>query len=216
MVPLTQQYVCNEGDTTEVFAWGEWADAVETPKGWRKVRTTERPSVDKVEAMTLIPVAAQDVRDHTFEGDNIYYCEPANEAQALTWHILNRQMKSGKLVFMARGALRQGKDKLWKLELFQGFPVLREIIFPGTIRDAPEVDSMRIDKDTQDLVGQFIEQSMSSWDDVDTADSWQDQFNKWVNAGELVQVNDAEASDTQSPDDLIAGLQEAVKKSLKK
>ncbi len=53
---------------------------------------------------------------------------------------------------------------------------------------------------------------MSTWDDVDTTDTWREQFEEWVNQGEIVRPNVSEDSTTkQSPEDLIKGLQEAVK-----
>lgn len=217
MVPLKQQYACYEGDDTEIFHWGEWADAVETPEGWRKVKQSERPEVDASESLTLIPVPAEEVNDHTFEGDNIYYCQPAGEAYHLTWEILNRQMKSGKTVFLARGALRRGREKLWKLELFRGYPVLREIMFPEGIKDTPETDvDVTVDRETQKLVSTFVDQAMKSWDEIDTDDEFQKRFDKWIDSGELVQVNDKESPSTkQTPQEMIAGLQEAVRNATK-
>lgn len=213
-VPLSQQYVCTEDDNHKTFAWGEWASGVQTPDGWRIVRESERPSVAASDVLTLIPVPASEVRDQTFEGENIYYCQPSSEPSKLTWTILNRQMQSGKVVFLARGALRQGRAKLWKLELFRGYPVLREILFPENLKPTPETEPMKIDKETQTLVAKFIEASMSSWDDVDTTDDFKAKFDQWVAAGDAVQVKDAPTSGTtQSVEEMMAGLKESVRRA---
>jgi hypothetical protein len=218
LVPITQQNVCEEDDTHKIFAWGEWADAVETPEGWKLLKDTDRPPEDEpVDSMNLIPVPAQEIRDHTFDGDNLYYCEPSSDAYLLSWEILNRQMKAGKVAFLCRGSLRtNSKTKLWKYELFQGYPVLREVMFPEAIKPAPDTDrSTKIDKATQSLVSEFIKQSMSSWDNVDTTDDWQTRFNEWINTGEDVQVKVPDGDGTkvlQTQHEMIAGLQEAVRK----
>lgn len=213
LIPLKQRVVCEEDE--KVFGWGEWADAVPGPDGWRVVHKSEKPSVDASSSLTLIPMAAQDVRDNTFEGENMYYCKPSSEPFTLTWHILNRAMKPGKTLFMARGALRAGREKLWKYELFRGYPILREVVFPDAIKPQPDTDmDFKIDKETQNLVSTFIDSTMSSWDQIDTTDSFKAAFDKWVGAGNLVQVK-AESPDTTNVEDMIKNLQNAVKAATK-
>jgi hypothetical protein len=221
LVPLSQQYACTEDDNHRIFAWGEWADAVETPEGWKLLTNDDRPQDEPVDSMQLIPVPAQEIRNQTFDGESLYYCEPSSDAYLLSWEILNRQMKTGKVAFLCRGSFRRNsKTKLWKYELFQGYPVLREVMFPEAIKPAPDTDrSTKIDKATQNLVTEFIAQSMSSWDDVDTTDDWQTRFNEWIGTGEDVQVKVPDGDGTkvqQTQQEMIAGLQEAVRKHNKK
>jgi non-homologous end joining protein Ku len=221
LVPLSQQYVCKEDDNHRTFSWGEWAYAVETPEGLRLMDDEAKPEIEPTNELPLIPVPAQEIRDHTFEGDGMYYCQPSSRASALTWTILARQLKTGKVAFMTRGSLRRGsKDKLWKLELFRGYPVLREIAFPDEVKEAPDAsvaDDVTVDKPTQKLVSEFIDASMSTWDDVDTTNTWKQQFEAWVDSSEIVRTNDVEKPATkQGPEDLIAELQAAVEASKKK
>lgn len=220
LVPLSQQYVCEEDDNHRTFSWGEWAYGMETPEGFRVLKDEEKPQPEPTNELALIPVPAQEIRDNTFEGDSMYYCQPSSKASALTWTILNRQLKTGKVSFMTRGCLRRNsKEKLWKLELFRGYPVLREIAFPDNLKPEPDAEiaeDVTVDKPTQKLVSEFIDASMSTWDDVDTTDTWQEQFEEWINDSEIVRPNVSEESATkQSPEDLIKGLQEAVKNAKK-
>ncbi len=117
LVPLSQQYVCKEDDNHRTFSWGECAYGIETPEGFRVLMDEDKPQLELTNELALIPVPAQEIRDNTFEGDSMYYCQPSSKASALTWTILNRQLKTGKVAFMTRGCLRRNsKEKLWKLE----------------------------------------------------------------------------------------------------
>ena len=214
-VPLKQQYRCPEDDA--VIPWGSWDQAVETPQGWRKVDPSVRPTLESAsKVLELTPVPASEIADNTFEGDAIYWLEPSNEASIPTWTILVRQMKSGKTAFVTRGGFKKGGiERLWKIELFRGHPVLRSMQFPETINDAPENPSVTVDKETMTLVNNFIEARMSSWDDVDTTDRFAAALQEWIQAGELTDVGavDSYGNVKQSPEDMMAALKEAVRKA---
>jgi hypothetical protein len=215
---LKQQYKCPDEDNPHTVQWGQWDSAVQTPEGWRKVNPDERPSLEAAsKVLELTPVPASEIADNTFEDDSIYWLRPSNEASLSTWTILVRQMKTGKTAFITRGGFKKGGvERLWKLELFRGHPVLRAIRFPHTINDAPEAETVTVDKETQKLVNEFIKARMSSWDDVDTTDRFEAALNEWVSGGELITVSE-EASDEpkQTHEDMIAALQEAVKAAQK-
>ena len=218
IIPLKQQYECRPTDSDDhVIPWGTWDKAVETVEGWRKVDPEARPTLNEAsQVMELIPVSAQDLADNTFTGKAIYWIEPANEASAMNWTILVRQMKSGKTTFVTRGGFRKGGiEKLWKLELFQGHPVLREIVYPDAITSHPEVPDMKIDKETQTLVGQFIESRMTDWEDIDTTDRFTAALEEWVASGDLVSVSEThDDGETKQPhENMMALLAEAVNKT---
>ncbi len=221
LIPLKQQYECRPTDgDNHVVPWMTWDKAVETPKGWRKVSVDAKPTMDEAsQVMELTPVSARVLADHTFTGQAIYWIEPSNEASAMNWTILVRQMKSGKTTFVTRGGFRKGGiEKLWKLELFQGHPVLREIVFPDVITDHPDVNDMSIDKDTQTLVGQFIQSRMTDWEDIDTTDRFKAALEEWVASGDLVNVKETHDTDgtgevKQPHETMMAQLAEAVKKT---
>lgn len=215
--PVKQQYICPEDE--KVFEWGTWSQAVKTPDGWKLVDPEARPTLEEAsKVLELQPVATSDIGDNSFEGESVYWLEPSNEASMQTWSILVKQLKTRNIVFLTRGGFSKGgKEKLWKVELFRNFPVLRELRFPETITDPPEAEPVRVDKETTDLVKQFIDSRMATWEDIDTTDNLQAQFEKWVASGKEVKVAelDDDSKPRQSPEDLIAQLQEAVKAAKK-
>ena len=221
IIPLKQQYECRPTDSDDhVVPWGTWDKAVETPEGWRRVDPEARPTLDAASTvLELIPVSAQELADHTFTGNAIYWLEPSNEASIMNWTILVRQMKTGKTTFVTRGGFKKGGiEKLWKLELFQGHPVLRDIVFPEVITDHPEVGDMKIDKATQTLVNEFIETRMTAWEDIDTTDRLKAALETWVASGDLVNVKDTHTTDgdmeaKQPHEDMMAQLADAVSKT---
>lgn len=215
-VPLKQQYRCPEED--HVVAWGTWDRAVETAEGWRKVKASDRPTLEAAsKVLELTPVPAKEIEENTFTGESIYWMEPSNEAAMETWSILVRQMNTGKVAFVTRGGFKKGGlEKLWRLELFRGYPVLRELVFPDKINKQPEGEPIRVPKDTSTLVGQFIEARMSSWDEIDTVDRFQTALNEWVSKGELVKMKEASSDEPpkQTHEDMMAALKEAVEKAV--
>lgn len=213
-VPLKQSLACPEDN--QRFSWGEWMEAVETPQGWRQVDPSERPTLEEgTKSLELVPVPVKEIEDNSFEGDSCYWLEPSNEVSLTTWSILVQQLKTGKVVFLTRGGFSKGhKEKLWKIELFRGYPILRELLFPDVIKEPPEAEPVKVDKETRDLVKQFIETRMSTWEDIDTTDNLQKQFEKWIQSGELVTVTESTGSaPKQTHEDMIANLKEAVSKT---
>lgn len=214
--PLKQRNVCPEDD--KAFEWGEWMDAVETPDGFRAVDTDSKPGVEKAsKSLELVPVPSKEIADNTFEGDSAYWLKPSNEVSIPTWSILIKQIKSGKTVFLTRGAFTKGhKEKLWKIELFRDYPVLREVRFPETINDPPEAEPVSVDKETSKLVKQFVDMKLTSWEDIDTKDNLQDQFEKWLASGDILEGTESKRSTSEDPaSDLVDLLHQAMKEGTK-
>ena len=219
-VPLKQQYRCTPPDDGEehVVPWMTWDRAVETPDGWRKVNPDDRPTLDAAsKVLELVPVPTKEINENTFATNTLYWVEPSNEASVVNWTILVRQIKSGKTAFVTRGGFKKGGiEKLWRLEMFRGSPVLRQLQFPDTINDAPETSAVTIDKETLTLVNAFIEARMSSWDEMDTTDRFEKMLEDWVASGQLVTMAAEEGSDgkpKQSHEDMMSALKEQVAKA---
>lgn len=212
-IPLKQQYRCLEGDGHDI-AWGEWDSAVETAKGWRKVDPDQRPTLEAAtKVMELVPVPAKEIADNTFATDTLYWVSPASDASLMNWTMLVRQITSGKTAFVTRGGFRKGGiERLWRLEMFRDYPVLRQLQFPETITAPPETETVTIDRATHKLVAEFIETRTSSWNDIDTTDRFEKALNEWAASGELVDIGDSSTSsdEGQSVTDMMALLKEAV------
>lgn len=214
-VPLKQQYRCTppEGDE-HVVEWGTWDKAIETPKGWRKVNPDDRPTLEQAsKVLELVPVPSKEIDENTFATDTLYWVEPSNEASIVNWTILVRQIKSGKTAFVTRGGFKKGGiERLWRLEMFRGSPVLRQLQFPDTINDAPEAEAVTIDKETLTLVNAFIEARLTSWDDLDTTDRFEKMLEDWAASGQLVDVveEDNDGKPKQTHEDMMEALKKAV------
>ena len=193
--PLKQSYNCPEGHPVE-----RWVKGKQTADGWQIPKEDEKPEFDADQAFDLVPVPADQLEAHTFAGKSIYYCQPTNTVSHEAWAVLRKILAKGKIALVTKGALRRGAKKLWRIDVFRDYLVLRDIEFPENIRAVPEQVDVKIPKATHDLVNQFIDNLMVSWDTLDTTDETRQQVEAWIAAGEAV------AADTKS----MAGLDDAV------
>lgn len=214
LVPLKQSYVCSqEGESINM------ADAkrgMETSTGWVIAPEADKPHAEANKQLVLTPISAAVLSDKTFEGPSVYYLAPSTAAAMQTWEVLSGIVRKGKIALVAKSALgEKAREKLWKLDLFQGFLVLREMVYPEAIRPAPEILHVKVSKEITTLVDQFVENLTAEWDSLDVSDANARRFDEWMAAGKTI-ITDTEvppARDT-SPIDLLAALQEAVHTSV--
>lgn len=204
-IPLHQRYECSEGP----HLVDEWVNGMEQADGgWKVVDPEEKPSVDAVRVLELTPVPTAELEANTFEGRSTYYCEPSSIGDHLNWELFRRALK-GKMSFVARGAMRRGGEKLWRLELFRNYLVLREIMFPETIKPAPEAPDVRVDKETSLLVKKFIDTKSTEWENFDSEDTLQHKVDEWLSAG--TEKESKETGGATPPKDAVQSLQDALR-----
>ena len=214
-VRLNQQYICTEGDGHPV-EYGQWVLGADTAGGFKLVDQDSKPKVDRTDTLTLTPVPAKEIEANTIEGPAIYYCQPSTAAGHQAWAIMHKVVKTGKTALITKGALRAGRERLWRVTTFRGYLVLREIVFPDNITDTPEGVDFKVDAATGKLVATFVENLTTSWEDVDTTDSLEDQITAWLASGESIDRPEGEAKEVttgQAGDDLKASIEKAIKKS---
>ncbi len=217
-IRLNQQYVClnlDEKDPHNVI-YGEWVLGADTADGFKLVDQDTKPKVDRTDALTLTPVPAKEIEANTIEGPAIYYCQPSSAVGHQAWAIIHKVVKTGKTALITKGALRSGREKLWRITTFRGYIVLREIVFPDNITDTPENVDFKVDAATAKLVSEFVDNLTTSWEDVDTTDDMEDRVTAWLESGESIERPEGETKEVttgQSGEDLKASIAKAIKAS---
>ncbi len=215
-VRLNQHYVCLDGEDSHNVEWGQWVLGADTADGFKLVTETSKPKVDKTDSLTLTPVPTKEIEANTIEGSAIYYAQPSTAAGHQAWAIIHKVVKTGKTALIAKGALRAGREKLWRITTFRGYLVLREIVFPDNITDTPENVDFKVDAATTKLVSEFVDNLMTSWEDVDTTDSMEERITAWLESGESIERPEGEAKEVttgQAGDDLKASIEKAIQQS---
>jgi non-homologous end joining protein Ku len=202
---ISQFYQCPDGE--HVVGWGEWVLGAETAEGLKFVEEASKPEVARNDSLTLTPVPAKELNNTSLLGSTMYYCKPSTETAGQTWAILYRLLKGGKTALITRGALRKNSEKLWRVTLFRDYIVLREVLFPENIKDAPDPVDTKVDKATFGLVTQFVDGLMSSWDEFDTTDTMKAKTNEWLLKGTTFEAAEVKEEPTL---DLTAALQMAI------
>ena len=205
---LKQTHKCPEGDH-EV---SQWVMGKATDGGGLKIAPdTTRPQTPAVDILEMKPIPAKELDDNTLYGSNIYYLKPTmGTTQA--WLAMTAIVGKGQIALVSKGALRAGGEKLWRLDRFRDYLVLRDIVFPEDIRDVPETVDEKLEKGTMSLISQFMENLVTSWDDMDTVDRSREQLKAWIEQGDTV-VHDQEVIDrSDAAQSLVDQLREAIEK----
>lgn len=215
---LNQHYVCLniDGEEAHNIEWGQWVLGADTTDGFKLVDQDSKPKVDRTDALVMTPVPTKEIEANTIEGPAIYYCQPSTAAGHQAWAIMHKVVRSGKTTLITKGALRAGREKLWKVTTFRDYLVLREIVFPENITDTPENVDFKVDAATSKLVGQFVDNLMTSWEDVDTTDSMEERITAWLESGETIDRPEGETKEVvtgQAGEDLKASIAKAIEAS---
>lgn len=208
-VRLVQAHKCPEGD--HEVASTEWVMGRENGSVLQIAPATAKPQVEAQDVLELKPVPASEVNASTFEGNGIYYAKPS-AATSQAWLALQAILEKGKIALIAKGAFRRGSDKLWRLQVFNGYLVLREIVFPEDIREAPEPLDTKLEKGTLTLVEQYLEGLITSWDKIDTTNRSREELQKWLESGESKAIEGPPASDEAAGLSLMEQLKQATSK----
>ena len=212
-IPLKQGYTCF--NDTEGHKVDQPVKGAQVAEGWRIVNPDEKPSVERVDALELIPVPVKELEGHTVHGDGFYYCQPSSAISLEAWAVLHRILTKGKVALVARGALRKDSQKIWRLGVFRDYLVLQEIVFPDEVRATPERVDVKITRPMQQLVDQFVEQLQVGWEDFDSTDTSKEEVQKWIDSSPLVEVGPP-LGDVKSQVAKVLDLQAALRKAVGK
>lgn len=162
---------------------------VPSEDGYRVVDVETRPKVVAASGLTLVPVPRQQLQDATFDGESLFYAAPSNDHMAETWGMF-KYLAESDVALLAKGALRSGvgTEKIWRLDSFNGYLVLREVVFPEYIKPIPEAQGRDPDADTVELVNKFVNTLLTDWSDFDSKDTMAARVKAWVQDGTDVSV----------------------------
>jgi non-homologous end joining protein Ku len=158
----------------------------ETAEGLRIVEPEDRPQVEADDALSITVVPANEVEGVTRAGHGFYYAKPSNSASEMAWTLVSEFAADKKLALIARGALRRGSPKLWRIESFRGHLVLTELVFPENIKEAPEAPTVKVDSEMRKLMKQLVGNMTSTITKIDTVDQGRASLEAWVETGKLV------------------------------
>lgn len=205
---VSQTHKCPEGHEVENFILGK-----PTPNGVKLAPDDPKPESEADDVLELRPVPAKEVDDNTFYGKSIYYMKP-HPATVQAWLALQSIVSKGKVALVTKGALRRGSEKMWRIDSFRDYLVLREMVFPEDIRAVPEEVEDKLEKGTISLISQFLENLETTWDNIDTVDRSREELMKWIESGDTLEGTEVESIDrTDNAKSLIDQLQEAVNRT---
>lgn len=209
---LQQTQRCPDGDGHIV---DNYVLGLDTPEGWRIPDPTDKPEVETASALTLMPVPAEQLAE-SFYGDSMYYMAPTM-ATLQAWQALYDLIAKGKIALVTRGSLRKGaNERIWRITIYRECLVLRELEWPETINNPPDIPRVKLDRAIPKLLNDYVAGVLGDWSEFDTTNTLRARVEQWASGGELVAKPDNPSDRTNASNvptvDLLSALQEAVKK----
>lgn len=211
-----QEYVCDEGEHPVIYQ--EALRGVPTATGIRIADPRELPNlqVEKAESLSFVGVPKESIDSNTIPSGQMYYVSPAKKGgNNDMWNVLHQLTTDENLAFVAQGALRKGRARIYKLTLFQDYLILQAVEFPDNIREAPPIPTSKESAETlktwEDAARSFATATAVQWDKFDATDAYEKNLTSFIESGELIEQSGDELSDESSAAAQIAQLQAMVK-----
>jgi non-homologous end joining protein Ku len=200
---------CEEGDHEVPFQ--DAASGASTPDGYRLVTKSNKPEFLASQELELIPVPVKELDENTYPSGGSYYCQPtAPTAEA--WAVFKAVLAKRKVAFVAKGQLRNGQQKLWRLNLVNNYLTLQEIVYPEHVRATPEIVTAKPSREHLRLMQTLVDAATVSITDVDMTDDNAPRIAEWVASGELTDIKDGSVAKDVMPQ--VIDLQEALARSV--
>jgi DNA end-binding protein Ku len=212
-VPIRQAFLCPEDDELHP----ETVKAIEVSKGSYVIPDVEEPEeIPADNGIQFMAVPTKDIEQATITTDKLYYLQPHATA-VKAWEILYRLAGQSKLTLLGQAALKANSKKIYRLTVFNDYLVLQALEFPEHIREAPERQSVTVEKQLMDQAKQVLAAIEVPWDDVDTTDEGLRRFQALTEKGERIQVG-PQATDPKGGDpiDLMDALRQSVEATKRK
>jgi non-homologous end joining protein Ku len=205
---IKQRRWCPEGDH-EAFDVVSGMDAVSHVKFVDPARKPEFPKDDRLQ---LTPVPADEIT--AFAEGGFYYCQPSSVATANTWAALKAVLDKGKVAFVAKGSLRSGERKLWRLDCFNDYLVLRELRYPEDVRGVPEQVTIKPSREEMRLFTQVVDSMTVPWDKFDSANENMPLIERWLADAEMIEkAEQPRGTEVRSVFNLIDSLKEQLEQT---
>lgn len=212
---LKLRNICVEGDHT--IEWNDWLLGAESADGFKVVNPAEKPQFEADAAIKLTPVPRNQLDSATVEGSGIYYCKPSNEAYEEAWATLRHILSDSKVALVAKAALKKGPRHLYRLTVFNDYLVLRQVVFPEKVTDAPALPQVKLDKELQKIVKTFVDQMLTDFSTVDVTDENKANLKAWLDTGDVIENPNPKATpETQGTAADAVSMLEALKAAVQK
>lgn len=204
-VRIKQAYQCPEG--------GEYnpatVKAIEVTKGQYVIPEVEEPElIPASPGIELVAVATKDLEAATIPTNTLYYLHPHQTAMK-AWEVLFRLAKDNKVTLLGQAALRQNSQKIYQLTVFNDYLVMQALEFPEHIREAPDRESITVEKALMDQAKQVVDAITVPLESVDLTDEGMKRFLSIAEKGETVDLRP-----TITPGGDPVNLMEALKRSV--
>lgn len=204
-VRIKQAYQCPEDGELNPAT----VKAVEVTKGTYVIpEVTEPEEIPASKGIDLVAVPTNDLEKATIPTNSLYYLHPNPTAQK-AWEVLYRLAQNSKLTLLGQAALRANSQKIYRLIVFNDYLVMQALEFPEHIREAPDKESVTVEKVLMDQAKQLMEAITVPWVSVDTTDEGLQRFLAITDKGERVDLRP-----TATPGGDPINLMDALKKSV--
>lgn len=220
MTRVSQKIVCTAGDEEHTLSQAECLSGMPNGNTMKVVTPDSKPTFPKDTGFALTPVTVKELDQATYMGSSVYYCQPSGLDHTAAWSAVRAILDKGKIAFVAKGSIREGKQKLWRLMSFNGYLVLTEMVYPGEIRDLPGAGYPgaqglpvpgKPSREHLKMMEQLVLLHLTPWADFDSTDANEPRLEAWLEAGDTVQV----VKPTQEDNDgTVIPLAEALARSV--
>lgn len=211
-VPIRMAFQCPEDNALNP----ETVKAVEVSKGNYLIPETQEPEeIPADNGMSFVAVESEDIARATIPTNTLYYLQP-HATSVKAWEILYRLASQTKLTLIGQTALKANSRKIYRLAVFNEYLVLQALEFPEHIREAPERESITIEKKLMDQAKQVIDAITVPWDALDVTDEGLRRFQAITEKGENVYVGPAITDKKGEPIDLMEALRQSVEATKRK
>lgn len=199
---------CEEGDHEVTFA--DAISGAPVSGGYRIVTKTSKPEFLASEELELTPVPVTELEAATYPSGGTYYCQPSAPTTE-AWAVFRAVLAKRKVAFVAKGQIRSGQQKLWRLNLINDYLVLQELAYPENVRATPEVVDTKVSREHLKLMQSLVDAATVGFDKLDTADANAPRIAEWIASGELKTVADTSIDDAAAQ---VLDLKEALAQSV--
>ncbi len=204
-VRIKQVYQCPEDEALNP----DTVKGVEISKGNYVIpEVQEAEEIPAEDGIQIVAVPTAMVDQATITTDKLYYLEPHRTAQK-AWEILFRLAKDTKRTLIGQTTLRANSRKIYRLTVFNEYLVMQALEFPEHIRDAPERESITVEKALMDQAKQVLNAIEIPWEDLDKTDEGLRRFLETTETGEQVSTRVVEGKQGD-PIDLMEALKQSI------
>lgn len=217
---LGQRLICDGGEEEHTVTIAEALSGMPHGNVMKVVTPISKPTFPKDSGFTLTPVPAKDLASASFKENSIYYCQPSGPEWEDAWSVFRSVLNKGKVAFVTKGAIRDGRQKLWRLDSFNNYLVLTEMVYPQEIRALPGDGHAgasgrgvpgKPSREALTMMETLVKLQLTPWDEFDSTDANEARLAEWLEGAELVTIAEPTQEDNEGN---VMSVSEALKLSV--